>query len=235
LNAMTRVPFCGSTLDAVNVDGTVWVSVRRACESLGLAMASQHEKLKTAPWATIRLIVTVAEDGKARELFCVDLDSLPMWLATIDASRVSDEARPKLVRFFGSARPAAPEYPSARAALPDLVSRAVVEGDWPLVAHLASYLAACGVQLDLFPVATPAPTTPDPIHRARIFAAVRRETAAGRPVVDGIDGLAVHARCRFVRARLAAHALIAEGAIERRVVDGRSEFWAATSAGEVLQ
>jgi hypothetical protein len=37
--------------------------------------------------------------GRQQEAFLIDLDTLPMWLATIDVSRVAEGVRPKLIRF----------------------------------------------------------------------------------------------------------------------------------------
>jgi hypothetical protein len=39
--------------------------------------------MTTRAWATMRKILTVAEDGKQRVVATIALDSLPMWLATI--------------------------------------------------------------------------------------------------------------------------------------------------------
>jgi hypothetical protein len=66
----------------------IWVPIRPICEYLGIAADSQRRKLLEKGWATTTIIVAVAEDGKNRELFCLSLDSLPTWLATIE--------RPKL-------------------------------------------------------------------------------------------------------------------------------------------
>ena len=99
---MEIIPFHGAKLEAARVEETVWVSVRRMCEALGLSFAGQHDKLADvgrAPWATVRVTRMVADDGKEREVFCLDLESVPMWLATIDTSRVAEHVRPKVVLF----------------------------------------------------------------------------------------------------------------------------------------
>lgn len=99
-SALANIPFHGDTLEATRAhDGRVWVSVSRVCEALGLGYSSQLQKLKEKPWATVTLIVMVAADGKSRETACLDLDSLPMWLATIDVRRVRGAAREKLVVY----------------------------------------------------------------------------------------------------------------------------------------
>lgn len=96
---VVHVDFRGDSLDVVRDGQGVWVSVRRVCESLGLGYGSQLQRLKSRPWATMTIIVTVAADGKSRETSCLHLDSLPMWLATIEPSRVSPETREKLAVY----------------------------------------------------------------------------------------------------------------------------------------
>ena len=66
--------------------------VKRVGEALGVTEQGQGVKLKGKPWATTTMIVAVAEDGKSRETFCLSLDSLPMWLATIEPARVKPAA-----------------------------------------------------------------------------------------------------------------------------------------------
>ena len=96
---LVRVPFHGDEIECVQREDGVWISLRRACESVGVDFASQTTKLRAKPWATVAMITTVAEDGKNREFFCLHLDSVPMWLATIEPSRVKPEARDSLVAY----------------------------------------------------------------------------------------------------------------------------------------
>lgn len=87
-------------IDAVRgPDGEGYAALRRMCEALGLQPHGQAEKLRGAAWATTQMICAVAQDGKTRELFCLHVKSVPMWLATIDANRVSEAARPTLEVF----------------------------------------------------------------------------------------------------------------------------------------
>lgn len=178
------VPFEGETLEANRDAGTVWVSVRRACESLGIDFSTQLAKLKEKSWAVMGQRPTTGPDGKTYEATCLDLESFPMWLATIDSARVSDEARPKLDRyqrlaaavlrrhFFGEA--SATEHASARALVratfPHIAQRALNEGDVELAHHLTGFiLRRTGKtgkkgQLGLFdhdPPARPEPEAPD--------------------------------------------------------------------------
>src|SRR5690606_12423802 len=98
--ALVHVPFRGDTLDATSApDGRVWVSIRRVCEALGMAPQVQLRKLQDKPWAVVTMMVMTGPDGKLYETSCLDLDSLPMWLATIDTRRVKGAAREKLVVY----------------------------------------------------------------------------------------------------------------------------------------
>lgn len=95
------VRFAGADLACVYdaEDDEIYVSLKRACEGLGIDYRSQRKKLEKLHWATVVLMTTVAEDGKNRRLSMVDLDTLGMWLATIHPSRVSGEAREKVKTY----------------------------------------------------------------------------------------------------------------------------------------
>jgi hypothetical protein len=99
MSKIVEVPFYAESIQAVHEGEAVWVVVKRVCEALGLDPATQREKLKGKAWAVSGLIPSTAADGKTYELFCLDIESLPMWLATIDAGRVKPEARFKLVAY----------------------------------------------------------------------------------------------------------------------------------------
>lgn len=99
MSEIVKVNFHGDELDCVKDGETLFVSIKAVCNGLGVDNKNQQEKLKCKPWATVVLSTMVAEDGKIRELACIALDSLPMWLATIEASRVRPELRPKLEAY----------------------------------------------------------------------------------------------------------------------------------------
>ncbi len=117
--AFERVPVCGHEIDAARDGERVWISVRRVCEGLSVDVTGQLTKLRRKPWATVEMISMVAEDGKKREAACIDLDALPMWLATIDVDRVGSTSAKRLLveyqfraaavlrdHFFGHMKPA---------------------------------------------------------------------------------------------------------------------------------
>jgi hypothetical protein len=96
---LVKVSFHGDIIEAIQDERGVWASIRRICEGLGVTTQSQLAKLKNKPWAVITMIVTTGPDGKQYENAMISLDSLPMWLATIEPSRVKEEVRPKLERY----------------------------------------------------------------------------------------------------------------------------------------
>lgn len=98
-NSIVKFQFDGDELEGVPTETGPAFPLRTMCEALGIAFDAQRVKLNNQEWATATMIVTVAGDGKKREMFCVDRRTLLMWLATIDANRVADRVRPKLVRY----------------------------------------------------------------------------------------------------------------------------------------
>lgn len=163
--SVVSVPFHGDTLEAVQTgDGKIMVSIKRVCESLGIDVEGQRKKLATCEWATTEFISAVAQDGKQRRLAMIDLESLPMWLATITASKVKAAVRPKLLQFqreahkvlaawfLGTCR----ENPALAAALADMKERLAeleYEQGWTQMcvhlaqteASLAEGRASCGL------------------------------------------------------------------------------------------
>ena len=97
------VGFHGDQLQAVSrmEDGKekVWVVVRRVCEALGVDESGQRQKLAEKAWACTELISAHDATGRHQAIFCIDIDSLPMWLATMEESRVGPVARPKLIAY----------------------------------------------------------------------------------------------------------------------------------------
>ena len=94
-----RVPFQGDIIDATQDGRGVWVSLKRMCENLGIDPDSQRKKLQNKPWAVTVLNTATGPDGKNYEMLTLHLDSVPMWLATIESSRVAPEIREKLVAY----------------------------------------------------------------------------------------------------------------------------------------
>ncbi len=122
--------FHGDRLDVVQEHGRVLVAVRGICDVLGLDAAAQQRRLRDdrrAPWATTAMTTVVAGDGRNREMFCLDLESLPMWLATIDVARVTDAVRPKVIRYQRECARVLADHFLGRRGAPALDVRAAAE------------------------------------------------------------------------------------------------------------
>ena len=104
------VPSTDRTISATVINGTPMVSLRHACEAIGLATDPQRRKLNGRSWATVTQEVTVGSDGKAREMTMIDRRTMTMWLGGIDENRVSAEARPVLIAFQSEAADALDAY-----------------------------------------------------------------------------------------------------------------------------
>ena len=96
---LVEVPFHGDIIHAGRQEGKVYAPLAKLCDNLGLDYSSQLAKLKRKPWATLVMIAMVAADGKEREQVCLDRESMPMWLATIEANKVAPELKDKLLRY----------------------------------------------------------------------------------------------------------------------------------------
>lgn len=94
---------------AVQQDGTEWVSPNHICDALGIDWKSQHRKLHGKPWACM-VNLTMQVSGQNRELAMIDRRTLTMWLATIDARRVSEDARDALLAYQNEAADALDKY-----------------------------------------------------------------------------------------------------------------------------
>ncbi len=99
MSDIVKFEFHGNVLDCVKEGEDLWVSVRRMCEPLGIADRPQREKLHNKSWARGTLIVSPDARGRNQSQFFLHIDSVPMWLATIDENRVAEEVRPMLVKF----------------------------------------------------------------------------------------------------------------------------------------
>ncbi len=111
-NALTpiSVPGTDRQIMATLVDGKPAVSVRHACAAIGIDYSSQIRNLKRWSWATVVTLTMVGADGKPRDMTAVDRRTFTSWLTHIDASRVSDEARPIVEQFQAEAADALDAY-----------------------------------------------------------------------------------------------------------------------------
>ena len=98
MKELTQIPFHDTTI-YTTADGA-YVALRPVCESLGLDIDGQSQRLQRQSWATTCMMQAVATDGKTREMIFIDRRTFTMWLATIDTGRVKNERTRELVRTY---------------------------------------------------------------------------------------------------------------------------------------
>lgn len=145
VSKVESIQFHGDELHAIRRDdGQVFAPLKRLCEALGLDADSQARKLKKKHWACTVTMTVHDTTGRNQDALCLSLKSVPMWLATIDASRVANHARAKLDVYQRdcadvlAAHFGADEEPSAPAAL--AIDAAA------LVGSIANLVSAFGAQ-----------------------------------------------------------------------------------------
>lgn len=91
MSDLLHVSFHGDTIDCIrHDDGETYVSIKRFCENLCLNERGQMQRLERVPWATACKMHAVGSDGKSREMSCLNIKALPMFLGTIKAHLVKD-------------------------------------------------------------------------------------------------------------------------------------------------
>ncbi|AZQ77640.1 phage antirepressor [Flaviflexus ciconiae] len=101
MSHLTAVPFHGTNIHAVKNDDGIHIAVRPVCESLGLDYSGQLQRLKRQPWASVGVMPTqVPGDVQSREVTFVDRRTFTMWLATIQTSRIKNEAARELLEAY---------------------------------------------------------------------------------------------------------------------------------------
>lgn len=104
MNGLQLIPFHGDHLAAVEQDGRIFVSVKKACRSIGVDHATQLKKLKGKHWAGVVTLTIPDDQGRPQSHAMIDLDTLPMWLASISITAVDPDIRPKLIRYQQEAK-----------------------------------------------------------------------------------------------------------------------------------
>jgi len=99
--ALVRVPFDGDELAIVRDDTGAWLVLPTACAYLGVRDHGQVQRLQRTPWAEgwVQKMCTHDALGRAQPTWCLHLDIVPMWLATLQPRAVRPELREKLVRY----------------------------------------------------------------------------------------------------------------------------------------
>lgn len=105
------VPGAGAPLMAAQISGKPMVSLRAASESVGVDYSGQLQKLKGKKWALEGMeMISTPSAGGHQQVVMIDRKTFTMWLATIDASRVTDRARPTIEAYQMEAADALDAY-----------------------------------------------------------------------------------------------------------------------------
>ncbi len=100
MNEMVKVMFNGDELEAIPEGAKVHLPVRRFCEVLDVDPDTQARRLKAdGVISTVIMTVQMAGDDQAREVLCIELRDLPLWLAKIHPSKVKASVRAKLIAY----------------------------------------------------------------------------------------------------------------------------------------
>jgi hypothetical protein len=103
-----QVIFYDDELTAVLIKGDsgqqVYVPIRPICTMLGIDWAGQRQRINRDPVLAkaVRFVVitpTNPEKGGNPNMFCLPLDYLNGWLFGINANRVKEELRPRIIRY----------------------------------------------------------------------------------------------------------------------------------------
>lgn len=99
--ALVHVEFHGHSLITFLCDGEPYAAMRPICEGMGLVWNGQYERIQRNEVlkSTIRVIRTVAADGKTREVIALPLKLLNGWLFGVDVSRVKPELRETILAY----------------------------------------------------------------------------------------------------------------------------------------
>jgi hypothetical protein len=102
MNTQTRtVAVINQSRILVIENGQKLVPIKPICEALGVAFQAQKEKIESDEilGSTVTLSITVAADGKQREMFCIPFKYVFGWLFTINPANVKEEAKAAVIQY----------------------------------------------------------------------------------------------------------------------------------------
>lgn len=100
MNEIVKVMFRNDELEAIPEGAKVHLPIRRFCEVLGIDPDTQGRRLKAdGVISTVIMTVQMPGSDQAREVLCIELRDLPLWLAKIHPSKVKASVRTKLIAF----------------------------------------------------------------------------------------------------------------------------------------
>ena len=100
-NEIVYVNIHGNPVPTVLHNGKPHVGMKALCEQMGLDWEGQRQRVSRDETlnSTACVIKVVATDGKTREMVCLPLDMINGWLFGIDASRVKEDIRARVLAY----------------------------------------------------------------------------------------------------------------------------------------
>lgn len=98
------IDFYGDELIVISLEGEPYIPIRPICDFLGLSWSGQSERIRrdavlSEATATVRVTRTEGNRQVSRELLCLPLDYLNGWLFGVNAGRVKEGLRERLIRY----------------------------------------------------------------------------------------------------------------------------------------
>jgi hypothetical protein len=79
---------------------TIYVPLTRLCDNLGIERKRQAQRIREHPVLKQGLVDVPLDTGGGRQTAqCLRIDLIPLWLAGVNANRVGDHVREKLIRY----------------------------------------------------------------------------------------------------------------------------------------
>lgn len=121
------IPVAGTP--GIEVAENEMIIFKPLCEAIGIDESRQRVKLQEAEWAVTGVTPATGADGKTYQMFSLHKDSVPMWLATIQTSRLKNEqAKQTLIAYQKEAAKALNDYFTKGAAINEgLLSQLEIE------------------------------------------------------------------------------------------------------------
>lgn len=99
MNSTNYITFYEDQLTVIRNETGAFVAIRPICEALGIDDFAQRRKVQNDARFNWHHMLSVAGDGKQREMLCIPISQLNGWLFTINANKVKPEAREHLLRY----------------------------------------------------------------------------------------------------------------------------------------
>lgn len=97
-----KVEFCGAFLEGVVSNGCAYVAMKPIVAGMGLDWDKQLQRIKDHPVLGPQLSPirgATGSDGRRYEMMCLPEEALPFWMALVNANKVRQEIREKIITY----------------------------------------------------------------------------------------------------------------------------------------